>query len=307
MNLAYEAVVRAAPDCCVRDRNLAPFLTYKVGGPADVYAEPQTVEQLVAVVKAAHEHGLEPFPLGGGTNVIVRDGGFRGVVIRLGRAFRTVRTEGDRVVAGAAATMMQAAAEAERSALAGLEFGYDIPGTVGGAVRMNAGAHGSEIRDVLREVRGVTWEGAPVVVPVGEIRFSYRFTEYPVALMVTGARFSLAPGDPVEVAGKRRRFHAYRLGSQPKGRSVGSVFQNPEGDHAGRLIEAAGLKGHRVGGAVVSEKHANFILGDRGATAADIETLIRTVQTRVRERFGVELEPEVRIVGEPAPARKVAP
>jgi len=165
---------------------------------------------------------------------------------------------------------------------------------------MNAGAHGSEVRDILVEVRGLSLEGAPVTVPAGDIRFAYRSATYPAPLLVLEVVFALHADDPEAVAARRLAFHEQRLRTQPKGRTVGSVFKNPPGDHAGRLIEAAGLKGFRIGGAVVSEKHANFILNDGGASAAELEALIRTVRERVRERFGVVLETEVRIVGEPA-------
>jgi len=299
---ARARVLAAAPERCREHALLAPYVAYKVGGPADVLAEPETPDELGAVLRAAHGVGHPAFVLGGGTNLLIRDGGIRGVVIHLGKGFRTVRVEGALVAAGAAATMMQAASAAEKAGLGGLEFGYDIPGTVGGALQMNAGAHGSEVRDVLVEVLGFDRAGNPVRFEPADIRFAYRAATYPVPVVVYEGRFRLQPADPEAVAAKRKEFHAYRLRTQPKGRSVGSVFKNPPGDHAGRLIEVSGLKGRRVGGAVVSEKHANFFLNEGEATAADLEALIELVRGKVREDHGVVLETEVRIVGEPAPS-----
>jgi len=295
------AVARVVAGRTGRDRALAPFSAYKVGGSADLFVEPESPEDVGVVLRTAHEVGVPVFVLGGGTNVLIRDGGFRGVVIRMGKPFREVAIEGMRLVAGAIAPMSKVALAAERAGLEGIEFGFDIPGTVGGALRMNAGAHGGQIADVLEEARGFDEEGRFHTIPAREVRFAYRTAIYPVPLIFTEAVFTLHPGDPRELEARRKRNHEYRLRTQPKGHSVGSVFINPEGDHAGRLIEAAGLKGHRIGGAVVSEKHANWILNEGEATAGDIESLIRLVQKTVKEQFGVELQTEVRIVGEPAP------
>ncbi len=294
------ALEAAAPGAVRRKVSLAPFCSYKTGGAADWLVEPSTEAQVAAVLAAVRELELPLFVLGGGTNLLVRDGGVRGVTLRLGRTFRTAEVRGTELHAGAVAPMSLAGAAAERAGLTGFEFAFDIPGTVGGALRMNAGAHGGEIRDVLARVEGCDLAGKPVRVEASEIRFSYRRAVYPADMVFLRGVFALAPGDPAEVAGRRRRYHEYRLATQPKGLSVGSTFINPEGDKAGRLIEAAGLKGFRVGDAVVSIKHANWILNEGKASAAEIEAVIDAVRERVRERFGVDLEPEVRIVGEPA-------
>jgi UDP-N-acetylmuramate dehydrogenase len=203
--------------------------------------------------------------------------------------------------------MSRVAMAAERASLGGLAFGFDIPGTVGGALAMNAGAHGGEIRDVLDRVRGIDPAGRPVDLAAAEIRFGYRTAVYPARLVFTEATFTLVPGDREALAAARRENHAFRLRTQPKGRTVGSVFKNPPGDHAGRLIDAAGLKGYRRGGARVSETHANWIVGDREATPRDIEDLVGAIRERVRERFGVDLEPELRIVGDERPATEGTP
>lgn len=295
-----DVVARAVSGRAGRDRALAPFSAYKVGGAADLFVEPDSAENVGVILKTAREAGVPVFVLGGGTNVLIRDGGFRGVVMRMGKPFREVAIDGMRLVGGAIAPMSKVALAAERAGLEGIEFGFDIPGTVGGALRMNAGAHGGQIADVLEEARGFDEEGRYHRIPAREVRFAYRTAIYPVPLIFTEGVFALHPGDPGELEARRKRNHEYRLRTQPKGHSVGSVFINPEGDHAGRLIEATGLKGHRIGGAVVSEKHANWILNEGDATAGDIEALIRLAQERVKEQFGIELQTEVRIVGEPA-------
>ena len=297
MSQGYDRVLELASSCARKNVPLAPFLSYKVGGPADVLAEPKDTQELAQVLRGAYEGGVPVYILGGGTNLIVRDGGIRAVVVRLGRGFKEVHTQGTSLIAGAAATMTRAAIAAEAGGLAGFTFGYDIPGTVGGALWMNAGAHGTEVRDVLGEVRGVTYEGEPIILHPEDIKFEYRRSHYPVELVVSEVVFTLRPGSVDELAAQRKQFHQHRLQTQPKGRSVGSVFKNPPGDHAGRLIEAAGLKGLRIGGVLVSEKHANFILNDQNGTAADIEALIRTIQQAVKEKFSVDLETEVQIVG----------
>ena len=297
---ALTAIEAALPGRTRRDVPMAPLTAYKVGGPADLFVEPETAEELVSLLEIVHRAGVPLVVLGAGSNLLVRDGGVRGVVLRLGRDFRRVSVSGRQLTAGAMAQMSKVALAAERAGLEGLVFGYDIPGTVGGIMRMNAGAHGQETKDVLAEARGYDRTGTYHRVPASDIRFGYRTAIYPVDLVLTEGVFDLTPGDPESLASQREENHAYRMRTQPKGHSVGSVFVNPPGDHAGRLIEAAGLKGFRMGRAVVSEKHANWILNEGGATAADIEGLIRTIQARVREQFGVELHAEVRIIGDAA-------
>jgi UDP-N-acetylmuramate dehydrogenase len=298
---ALTRIEEAFPGRTRRDYPLSSYCAYKVGGAAELFVEPESPEELGAFLTLARREGVPVFVLGGGTNLLIRDGGIRGTVLRLGKSFRWVAVTGTELRAGAIAPMSKVAIAAEEASLAGLTFGYDIPGTVGGALRMNAGAHGGEIKDVLKEVRGFDLDGTEHIVAASEIRFAYRTAVYPRELVFVEGAFSLTPADRRALAEERARNHAHRLATQPKGNSVGSVFVNPAGDHAGRLVEAAGLKGFRIGGAVVSEKHGNWILNDGKATAAEIEGLIVTVQTRVKERFGVELKTEVKIVGEAAP------
>ena len=297
---AMLVIERALPGRSERDVPMASFTAYKVGGPADLFVEPDSPAELVTVLEICDRENIPFLMLGAGTNMLVRDGGIRGVVMRLGREFRAVRIEGHHLIAGAMAPMSKVALAAEKAGLEGMVFGYDIPGTVGGILRMNAGAHGQETKDVLFEARGYDVRGQFHAVPVAQIRFAYRTAVYPVDLVFTEGVFALTPGSQEDLARRRQENHAYRLSTQPKGHTVGSVFVNPPGDHAGRLVEAAGLKGFRIGKAVVSTKHGNWIVNEGGQSAADIEELIRTIQARVRERFGVELKTEVRIVGEPA-------
>jgi UDP-N-acetylmuramate dehydrogenase len=303
---ALEALERAFPNLTRTDHPLAGLSAYKVGGKADLFVEPQTPEQVGTVLRLTHEAKLPLFVLGGGTNLLIRDGGIRGVVMHMGTGLRCVRIEGRELTAGAVATMTRVAMAAEQAGLEGLEFGFDIPGTVGGALRMNAGAHGGEIQDVFREARGYDRRGNFLRVTASEVDFGYRSALYPAEIVFTEAVFGLRPGDRAELAARRERNHAFRLRTQPRGKTAGSVFKNPSGDHAGRLVEAAGFKGHRIGGAVVSEKHANWILNDRNASANDIESLIRVIRREVRDRFGIDLQPEVRIVGEPECEREPA-
>lgn len=297
---ALHAIERALPGRAERDVPMAAFTAYKVGGAADLFVEPDSNAELVTLLELCHRDGIPFLVLGAGTNMLVRDGGIRGVVVRLGREFRGVRIDGHHLIAGAMAPMSKVALAAEKAGLDGMVFGYDIPGTVGGIMRMNAGAHGQETKDVLLEARGFDDRGQYHAVPVAQVRFAYRTAIYPMDLVFTEGVFALTPGNPEDLARRRQENHAYRLRTQPKGHTVGSIFVNPPGDHAGRLVEAAGLKGFRIGKAVVSTKHGNWIVNEGGQSASDLEELIRAIQARVRERFGVELKTEVRIVGEPA-------
>lgn len=289
-----------------RNVPLSPFSAFKVGGAADLFAEPETPEQVGTLLRLVHEAEVPLFALGGGTNLLVRDGGFRGVVVRLGKPFRYTRVEGETLVAGAVTPMSRVALAAEEAGLGGAVFGYDIPGTVGGALRMNAGAHGSEMSRILAEARGYDPEGRFRRVPAGKIQFAYRTAVYPYALLFTEAVLALHPEPKEDLVRVRKENHAYRLRTQPKGNTVGSIFKNPPGDYAGRLVEAVGLKGHERGGARVSDRHGNWILNERQATAADIEGLIRLIQARVQEAFGILLEPEVRILGEEQPVTEAS-
>lgn len=277
---------------------LARHTSYRIGGPADLLVRPDTLDELGVVVREAAEAGLPLTLLGGGSNMLVGDGGIRGVVVKLGRGFRSVAWRGTSVRAGAAVQLGKLARAGAERGLAGLEHAEGIPGTVGGALFMNAGAYGGETAGAVESVDCIDPRGAAVTLARDELTFTYRRTHLPPGWVVAGVTFRLREDDPAAVLDRLERTRARRLASQPQGLpNAGSIFKNPSGDHAGRLIEAAGLKGWRVGGARFSERHANFIVNDGGARAADVQALMAIAQRAVWERSWVWLEPEVRLVG----------
>jgi len=287
-----------------RDHPLAPFTSFRIGGPADLMFEPADVEMLGRVLAAAHELRIPVTLLGGGTNVLVSDRGVRGLVIRLGRDF-DYRRWGDEIEqtvtvdVGAATRLGKLVKESVERGLEGLEFAAGIPGTVGGGALMNAGAFGGEIGAAIVDIEGVSLDGKKIVFDRSELEFSYRRLALRVELMVTSVRFRLLRSS----VGKLRRIveavQGKRRSKQPLGLpNAGSIFKNPQGEFAGRLIERAGLKGRTLGQAQVSPGHANFIVNLGGAKASDVRDLMGLIQDEVWERSGVWLEPEVRLVGE---------
>ena len=279
---------------------MARRTTWRVGGPADRFFAPRSLDELRAFL--ASEEAVPPFFwLGHGSNLLVRDGGLAGTVICTRRGPKALERRDDfgiRAESGvASARVARFCAEA---GLAGAAFLAGIPGSVGGAVAMNAGAYGGEVADILVGVELVDAEGRLRLAAPEELRLAYRHAEIPSGEWVVAAHFRLDPADPEVVWTRTRALLDQREDSQPVHQAnAGSVFRNPKGDHAARLIEAAGLKGTAIGGAEVSPKHANFIVNHGSATAADIEALIGYVRERVAETSGVWLTPEVRIVGRP--------
>lgn len=242
--------------------------------------------------------------LGVGSNLLVRDGGVRGVVIRLGRTFATIGVEGDTVVAGAGALDVNVAQAAFEAGLGGLEFLSGIPGTIGGALRMNAGAYGREIRDVLVSARAVDGEGVMHELSVDEMGFGYRHCDVPADWIFVEARLRGAVADKAAIARRMADIKAAREDSQPvRSRTGGSTFRNPEGHKAWELIDQAGCRGLRIGDAEVSDKHCNFLINRGNATAADLERLGEEVRRRVKAASGVDLQWEIRRIGEPAPGK----
>ena len=296
-----ETILRAACGDRVRTRfPLAPLTTFRIGGPAALFLEPESEGDLVAVSEAVRETEVPVAILGKGSNVLVADAGFDGLVLRLGRSYRWSARDGDRLTAGGSMPLPALAGVGLAHGLAGLEFGVAIPASLGGAVTMNAGAHGGELADVLESVDafGLS-EGVAHRVPAAEAGFSYRRSGLAPNTVVVGATVRLSPGDPAEIRTHMDEAREWRRSTQPLAEpNCGSVFTNPPGDHAARLIEEAGGKGRRIGLASVSTKHANFIVASDGATAADVVALIAEVQDLVAERSGVRLEPEVRIIGD---------
>ena len=278
---------------------MSKHTTFKVGGPADVMFLSDSPEQVAAALAAARVAGVHAWVIGNGSNLLVRDGGLRGLVIALGEGMAAIARVEDTVTAWAGASLARVAAYAQASGLSGLEFASGIPGTLGGGCAMNAGAYGGQLSDVLVDAR-VLLDGAERTLTRDELQMGYR-TSLPLREggVVLSARFALTPDDPEAIAARMRELNARRREKQPLNYpSAGSTFKRPEGYFAGALIEQAGLKGRRVGGAQVSEKHAGFIVNTGDATAADILALIGTVQREVEARFGVRLETEVRILGE---------
>jgi UDP-N-acetylmuramate dehydrogenase len=278
------------------DQPLGPWTTLGVGGSARVFVEPADAAQLALVLS---ELGDEPLlVLGRGSNLLVADTGFDGVALRLGAGFKWQRRSGADVEAGGGTSMPALAAWLATEGLAGLEFAAGIPATVGGSVRMNAGAHGGQTADALMSVT-VASPSHPHGVERRDLEFGYRRSDLPPRSVVTAVRWALREDDPAAIRDRLDHLRAWRRATQPlRQRNCGSVFTNPPGDSAGRLIDAAGLKGRAVGGASVSEKHANFIVVTPGeTTAADVVALIGLVRDEVVARGGPLLEPEVRMVG----------
>ncbi|MCC5795026.1 MAG: UDP-N-acetylmuramate dehydrogenase [Chromatiales bacterium] len=293
------AATERIPPALLHDEPMARHTTWRVGGPADLFCRPGSLAELQDFL-AGLPDGVPIWFVGLGSNLLVRDGGLRGAVVMTGRALNDVRRLADELVeAGAGVPCTALARRLVRWGLGPAEFLAGIPGTLGGALRMNAGAFGGETWDHVVSVDVIDRGGRVSTRDRGEYQAAYREVSAPEHEWFVAARlrFSAGHGD---AAGRMQALLAERQQRQPLGQpSCGSVFRNPPSDHAARLIEAAGLKGLRIGAAEVSPKHANFIINTGGATAADIESLIWTVRDRVRERFGVSLEPEVRIIGEP--------
>jgi UDP-N-acetylmuramate dehydrogenase len=282
------------------DEPLRRYTAWKIGGPADALLEPRTVEDLISATETAREHDVPVTILGGGTNVLVRDGGIRGLTIRLAKSLTNVEIEGTSVTADAGVLYPVLANTTAGRGLAGLEFATGIPGTVGGAVYMNAGAYGSETTEVL-DWADVLRDQEVTRMENRDLDLSYRHSalhEHP-GWIVLRAGYTLAPGDPAELKARIKEFRAQRMNGSPNRPSCGSTFKRPEGDFPGRVIEAAGLKGTRVGNIEVSPVHANYLVNLGGGTAEDAIALIELVRETVRGRLGIELESEVRVVGEP--------
>ncbi len=279
--------------------SLAPLTTFRIGGPAAIYLEPQDEDDLAAAGRAIVETEIPFVVVGKGSNLLVSDRGFAGLVLRLGRGYRWVARDAGRLRAGAATPLPALAGVALQHGLAGLAFGVAIPATMGGAVKMNAGAHDGSMFDVVETVEVFRLRaGAAASIPAVDAGFTYRRSALPEDAVVCAATVALAPADPAQIRSAMDEARSWRRRTQPLGEpNCGSVFKNPSGDHAARLIEAAGMKGRTVGGARVSMKHANFIVARPRARAADVLTLIGEVQAEVERACGVRLEREVRLVG----------
>ena len=294
------AALRAlAPDRLLENEPMARHTTFRVGGPAERMFFPSSEEELCAAVRLAREEDVPVQLVGNGSNLLVRDGGLKGLTIVLGESFSEIRIDGTRLCAQAGALLSRVAAAAQAAGLAGLEFASGIPGTLGGGCAMNAGAYGGQLSDALVSAR-VLLDGEVRTLSLSEMEMGYRATR-PLREggVVLSACFALEAGDPAAILARMQDLNARRREKQPLNLpSAGSTFKRPEGHFAGALIEQCGLKGYAIGGAQVSAKHAGFIVNTGGATASDLLALIEHVQRVVLEETGVQLEPEVRILGE---------
>ena len=289
------------------DHSLASMTTYRLGGPAALFFEPADLDDLAPLTPALRSGGLDPagvplLVLGRGSNVVVSDRGFDGIVLRMGAGLSWIAADPHlerRVRAGAATSMPLLANWAARRSLGGLEFTVGIPGSVGGGVRMNAGAHGGSIADTLVEVRVFDLTSGEVTTrAAGDLQMTYRRSALAPTEVVVEAAFELVPDSEEAIRARMEEYRRHRAETQPGAlQNAGSTFKNPPGDSAGRLVESVGLKGFGVGGAHVSELHANFFIASSEATAQDVFDLVQEVRRRVLDATGVELEPEVRFVG----------
>ena len=289
------------PSSILTDEPMSRHTTFRVGGPADYFISPSSPEEVRGLIRLCKEADEPYFVCGNGSNLLVSDEGFRGVVIHIGKALGGIEVNGETITAGAGAVLAHIAGVAAEHELTGFEFAGGIPGTLGGACVMNAGAYGGEMRQVLTSALVLNEQNDLETLSNEQLCLGYRtsiFASRP--LIALSATIQLEKGDPAEIAAKAEEFRESRSSKQPLDLpSAGSTFKRPEGYFAGKLIMDAGLRGYRVGGASVSTKHCGFVVNDAGATASDIIRLICDVRAKVFEQFGVMLEPEVRFLGLP--------
>jgi len=283
-------------DIVKRDEPLAPYTWLKLGGPAQYFVEPRSEEELLSVVKVCCDHEIPVRVLGGGSNLVVRDEGVSGAVLRLSHpAFSEIRIEGNRVTVGAGALLSHVISETVRAGLAGFENLAGIPGTIGGALHGNAGGRQGEISQYVRRVTVLTVRGEKLQRSEDELLFDYRQSNLD-ELLILEAEFELQTDSADAIAERLRKIWITKKASQPlSSQTAGCIFQNPRGMRAGQLIEQAGLKGTRIGGAEINDRHANFIVTHEGASSSDVLRLMDLVRSKVSDQFGVHLEPEVKI------------
>ena len=300
LNAAARILTERAHGRVERNGSIAPLTSYRLGGPADVLFEPSGIEDLQALALAVRETGAPVLVVGRGSNMLVSDHGFDGIALRLGAGFRWSRAEGTTIEAGGAMPLPAIATLAMHNELVGFEFAVAIPASLGGAVRMNAGAHGHEISEVVSSIEVfVVGDATARTISAADAGFEYRRSSLPAGSIVTAATLTLRKGDPAGIIAGMNEAKEWRRRTQPLNLpNGGSVFKNPPADHAARLIERICGKEMRVGGARISDVHANFIVANDDARANDVYTLLRKIQRMVREDTGVELEPELKLIGE---------
>ena len=297
LELLAEELRANFPNLTVLEREpMKNHCSFRIGGPAAIFTEPASEQELTALCRFLREKGAKRTVIGNGTNLLVSDAGIDGAVIHLGEAFSTVRVDGESVYAAAGVTLAHLATIAKEAGLAGLEFAHGIPGSLGGAVMMNAGAYGGEMKDVVTAVRYLDAEGN--IAETDEPGFGYRRSIFAgTDNVILGAALQLHRDDPTAIHERMMELWAKRSGSQPLDKpSAGSFFKRPANGYAAAMIEGAGLKGFTVGGAQVSEKHAGFVINAGGATCTDVMALMVQVQKSVFEKYGTQLEPEVRFL-----------
>ena len=282
------------------DEQMSQHTTFRIGGPADVFVMPENYEQIREVLRLCKEEKLPFFVLGNGSNLLVSDSGYRGVIIQMDRNMEEICLDGEEIHACAGALLSSVAVAARNASLTGFEFAGGIPGTIGGAAVMNAGAYGGELKDVLKEVTVMTREGEILTIPADKLEMGYRTSIIKTAgYLVLEAVISLKKGDEEKIRAVMKELSERRTEKQPLDYpSAGSTFKRPEGYFAGKLIMDSGLRGYRAGGAQVSEKHCGFVINAGGATAEDVRSLMDHVIRVVREKYGVTLEPEVKFLGD---------
>ena len=300
VNQLAEVLKQKMPGHVFCNEPMKKHTSFKIGGPADILVQPQDADALAQALAAARDCGVPVTILGNGSNVLVRDKGIRGLVIKIGNALKTFRQDGERLYFGAGYSLALASRKAWECGLSGMEFAVGIPGSIGGAVYMNAGAYNGEMKCVVESVRVMDMAGKAIELTVEDLQFGYRKTSLQQSgYIITEVCLKMQPGDKDAIKAMMDDFSSRRISKQPlELPSAGSMFKRPPGHFAGTLIEQAGLKGYTVGGAQVSEKHAGFVVNRGSATAADVLQLIADVRRIVMEKAGVELHPEVLVIGE---------
>ena len=300
VNQLAEVLKQKMPGHVFCNEPMKKHTSFKIGGPADILVQPQDADALAQVLAAARDCGVPVTILGNGSNVLVRDKGIRGLVIKIGNALKTFRQDGERLYFGAGYSLALASRKAWECGLSGMEFAVGIPGSIGGAVYMNAGAYNGEMKCVVENVRVMDMAGKAIELTAEDLQFGYRKTSLQQSgYIITEVCLKMQPGDKDAIKAMMDDFSSRRISKQPlELPSAGSMFKRPPGHFAGTLIEQAGLKGYTVGGAQVSEKHAGFVVNRGSATAADVLQLIADVRRIVMEKAGVELHPEVLVIGE---------
>ena len=300
VNELAEVLKQKMPGFVFCNEPMKKHTSFKIGGPADILVQPQDADALAQALTAARDCGVPVTILGNGSNVLVRDKGIRGLVIKIGNALKTFRQDGERLYFGAGYSLALASRKAWECGLSGMEFAVGIPGSIGGAVYMNAGAYNGEMKCVVESVRVMDMAGKAMELTAEDLQFGYRKTSLQQSgYIITEVCLKMQPGDKDAIKAMMDDFSSRRISKQPlELPSAGSMFKRPPGHFAGTLIEQAGLKGYTVGGAQVSEKHAGFVVNRGSATAADVLQLIEDVRRIVMEKAGVELHPEVLVIGE---------